>query len=583
MSSEAFPPTASVALAPGLGHAGKALPHDGPRPFDVVANPVAVAYTWDVVSDRVEWQPSAAMLLGLEGRGAPTTMSGFRSLIVDEHVRRHAAALELKDDADAPPGGVGYCSRFRFRPGGPRTHRLVEIEDVGRYWVGSDGRPGLARGVMRVLGERAPYASGLIANDYDHLTGQLSRPALTDALTVAIDRCATQGEPTSFMIASITNLHGLNQAFGFEAGDRVLCEVGRRIHGKLRSGDTLGRYSSNKFGIVLRECDSDAIHEIADRILRTVCDTPISGPFGSLGAIVSIGGVLIERRVRSVQACVHHALRALDEARRSRGPRFSLYEVNKTPELRRIEQLDIGERVANAISANRLDVVLQPIVDAKTRTPAFYESLLRLNEPGGHDLPAGVFIPVAEQLGLSGPIDRAMLGRAVHILSAKPALTVSLNVSALTCCDAAWLKLLETLVGGKPDIARRLIVEITETSAIEDLDETALFVDAVRELGCRVAIDDFGAGHTSFRYLRKLNADILKIDGEFIRDIRTDKANTVFVRAILDIAHALGMQTVAEWVADEDCADHLQAIGVDYLQGYHFGEPMAVTDLPSGR
>jgi len=192
---------------------------------------------------------------------------------------------------------------------------------------------------------------------------------------------------------------------------------------------------------------------------------------------------------------------------------------------------------------------------------------------------AGEFIEVAEQLGLSRLIDRRTLELSIDILKQHPSLCLSLNVSSLTTGDHEWLVALHRLTSGRRSLTERLTIEITETTAIHDLDQSVNFVDTLKELGCKVAIDDFGAGYTSFRNLKFLGVNMVKIDGSFVKNLADDKDDRVFVKSFIELAEAFGIETVAEWVGDERTAKLLIETGVTYMQGYHFGKPQLAADL----
>jgi EAL domain-containing protein (putative c-di-GMP-specific phosphodiesterase class I) len=176
-------------------------------------------------------------------------------------------------------------------------------------------------------------------------------------------------------------------------------------------------------------------------------------------------------------------------------------------------------------------------------------------------------VPVAEKLGLVRMLDYRMIELAVQELVDTPQLNLSVNVSPASTLDPNWSSGLAALLRANPGTAERLIVEITETAAIQDIDDTRGFVRRLKDLGCRIAIDDFGAGHTSFRNLRRLGADIVKIDGEFVQNIVKSEEDRAFVHTLLDLSRRLGHQTVAEWVQDEEAAALLAGWGCDYLQG----------------
>jgi EAL domain-containing protein (putative c-di-GMP-specific phosphodiesterase class I) len=224
-------------------------------------------------------------------------------------------------------------------------------------------------------------------------------------------------------------------------------------------------------------------------------------------------------------------------------------------------------------------LVLQPIVSAHTRLPALHEALLRLHRADGTIVPAGEFIVVAEQLGLSRLIDRRTLELAVGLLEGRPGLRLALNVSGLTASDHTWLLALQRLTGGCRSLTERLTIEITETTASEDLDQTIAFVDNLKELGCRVALDDFGAGYTSFKNLKLLDVDMVKIDGTFVENLRRDPSDRVFIKTMAELARTFGLETVAEWVGDDETAAILASSGITYLQGYHFGMPVPACEF----
>jgi EAL domain-containing protein (putative c-di-GMP-specific phosphodiesterase class I) len=233
----------------------------------------------------------------------------------------------------------------------------------------------------------------------------------------------------------------------------------------------------------------------------------------------------------------------------------------------------IEETVRAALNQDRLTLAFQPVVSAISGEIDYYECLLRMRENDGSPVACGEFITAAEEAGLIGLIDRFVLGRAIDEVSNHPAVKLGFNVSGKTAGDRPWLRLLISQLEGRADWAHRLVVEITETSALDDLEETARFVDAVRHAGCRVALDDFGAGHTSLRHLQALTVDIIKIDGSFVRDIAIRPRNRVILRHLLELTRGFGLATIAECVETAQDAALLREAGIGFLQGYYLGEP----------
>ena len=213
------------------------------------------------------------------------------------------------------------------------------------------------------------------------------------------------------------------------------------------------------------------------------------------------------------------------------------------------------------------------MVDARSHAVQFYECLLRMYAPDGKLVAAGEFVPVAERLGMIRALDRRALNMALHDLESQPNVTLAVNISGVTAGDRGWLRTLVTRLKDRPDLARRLIVEITETAALHDLEDSARFVSVLRGLGCRVAVDDFGAGYTTFRHLKALTVDVVKIDGAFVRDLANDQENQLFIRNLLSLSQTFNLCTIAECVETEEEANILLSEGVHFLQGYFFGRP----------
>jgi diguanylate cyclase (GGDEF)-like protein len=409
--------------------------------------------------------------------------------------------------------------------------------------------------------------------DHDELTGQLNRIRLTEALGTVLSRAERSGQPCAFLIAGINNLAVINETFGFDIGDEVIGAVARLIKGRLRSGDTIGRYSSNKFGIILNDCGAGAMRIASERFLKAVREHPIHTSACQLSASISIGGVVLPDQAATVHHALSYALQALERTKQKRLDCFMAYEPSPTRESSRLRNISIADEVISALDDRRMRLVLQPLICAKTRRPAHYECLLRMEKQDGTIVSAGEFMPVAEQLGLSRLIDLRTLELAIALLNKHPELCLALNVSSLTSSDHEWLVALHRLTGGRREITERLTIEITETAAIHDLDQSAAFVDALKDLGCKVAIDDFGAGYTSFKNLKLLNADLVKIDGAFVKNLATDASDRVFIKAMIELANNFGMETVAEWVGDAEAARLLTEAGITYLQGFYFGQP----------
>jgi diguanylate cyclase (GGDEF)-like protein len=540
--------------------------------LDILSVVDETAYTWDIKADRLEWQGNAANVLGVHSTADIATASGYQLLIAPEHITRRQQAIggEMASSKGAP-----YRVQYRFMPRGRRSDLSLWLEDHGHWWADADGRPARASGVIRVINERYREEQRLLyRSDHDELTGHLNRIRLIEALSAVIARAQRMRQPCAFLIVAVNNLAVINETFGFDVGDEVIAATGRVIKKNMRGGDMIGRYSSNKFGIILNDCGPGAMRIASERFMKAVREAAISTTLCQLSGTTSIGCVLIPDHAQNVHQAISHALQALHNAKAKRGECVCAYEPSPQRESVRKRNITIADEVISALDKNRMQLALQPIVSTVTRRPALYECLLRMGKADGSMVTAGEFIQMTEQLGLSRLIDRRTLELAVDLVRTHPELRLSLNVSGLTCNDHEWLVNLHRLTGGHRQLTERLTIEITETAAIDDLDQSIAFVDTLKEFGCRVAIDDFGAGYTSFKNLKHLAVDMVKIDGAFVKNLTQDASDRVFIKTMVDLARTFGMETVAEWVGDETTARILADTGITYMQGFHFGRPL---------
>jgi len=237
------------------------------------------------------------------------------------------------------------------------------------------------------------------------------------------------------------------------------------------------------------------------------------------------------------------------------------------------QQMGLANYLTKALREDKLRLAYQPIIDSKTGEVAHYEALLRLVDDKGRISSAGALIPIAERMGLISIVDRKVLEMVIKELETYPQVHLAFNVSNLTTENPEWLSHIQSLLRDRPDVASRLTVEITETAAQRDLRRTAYFVAMLQELGCQVSLDDFGSGYTSFRQLKTLSVDSVKIDGEFIRDLTDNPDNRFFVKTLLEFTELFGLKSIAEFVETGETAKLLMELGVDYMQGYYFSKP----------
>ena len=379
---------------------------------------------------------------------------------------------------------------------------------------------------------------------------------------------------------AVDNLARINEAYGFDVADETIGAVAKRLRTKMRGGDQLGRFSGNKFGVILNNCTPDDMEKAAERLISGVRDDVIRTGAGPVAATVTIGGVTAPRHAATVPEILARAQETLDRAKTKRLGSFQIYRPNVEREALRRENVRAADEIVNALNERRILLAFEPVVETNTRRTAYYECLMRIRRADGSLASASQVIPVAERLGLVRLLDHRVLEMLVGEMAAVPALNASVNVSPASITDPDWWSTLGALLRANSGVAERLIVEITELMAIHDVDDTRGFVSRVKDLGCRIAIDDFGSGFTSFRNLRKLGVDVLKIDGAFVQNLTHSNDDRSFVRSLIDLARRLELKTVAEWVQDEESARLLSEWGCDYLQGALVG--LAAVERPWG-
>ena len=537
----------------------------------------ATAYLWDFASDCIEWADNAASVLRVDDIARLRKGRAFALFIDPEHAGARYDGITGGPHAESG-AALPYSLHYRFLPEGRRAEAALWVEDSGVCFTDADGRPVQAQGTLRVIDDRRQQERAHASGNHDELTGQLNRTRLTEALTDLLSTASRSPMNGAFLLAGVNDLTLINETYGFDVGDEVIAIVGRRLGRALRGKDCIGRFSSNKFGIVLHNCDADGVEAIARRLMATVGDSVLDTSVGAVATSVSVGAVILPEHASTVQNAIGRALQALDIGRTNRSDRFNRYVPCERKESERRRNVTIADEIIRALNDRRMMIALQPIVTSRSHEPEFYECLLRMRRQDGSVTSASEFIHVAEEFGLIKLIDYRVLELTVDLLRASPKIKLALNVSAATTTDPQWMAGLEGFTGKDRSLLERLTVEITETTAISDVKAAVKFVSTLKGLGCRVALDDFGAGYTSFRSLRQLGVDMVKIDGSFIQNLGTDAEDKMFVRTLIDLARSFGVVTVGEWVGDERTVQLLEKAGVSYMQGYFFGMPELAKD-----
>jgi diguanylate cyclase (GGDEF)-like protein len=534
----------------------------------ILASLGQAAFVWDIATDMIVWSdPVGAVFPDIPSEQLASGAE-FAKLIEPQRSIRASVLLQ------SPPmhGSDGAPYRIEYGVRTSLAEPVLWIEETGCWFADSDGRPSRAQGIVRINNERHARDEQLQQlAQHDPLTGELNRPHLIAALAEAIEEAQRFRFSCGFMLICIDHLARINDAFGFDVADAVISEVSRRIRARLRGGDVLGRFSGNKFGLILKNCTVDDMTVAAERFLAAVRNEVVPTKSGPVAVTATIGAVSVPRHAHTIDEAVNRAQEALDAAKQRRIGSFSSWRPNVERDAQRRVNIRVTDEIVTALNERRIVIAFEPVVQAATREAAFFECLVRMQQHDGRVLLAPDIVPVAERLGLIRLVDHRVLELVVEELARAPDVQLSLNISPETTMDPDWWASIESLMRGNPGVAERLVVEITETVEIQDVDDLKGFVARLKDFGSRIAIDDFGAGHTSFRNLRKLGVDIVKIDGAFVQNLVHSADDRAFVQTLIDLARRLQIKTVAEWVQDEESACLLRDWGCDYIQGRLIG------------
>jgi EAL domain-containing protein (putative c-di-GMP-specific phosphodiesterase class I)/GGDEF domain-containing protein len=425
-----------------------------------------------------------------------------------------------------------------------------------------------ANGAPRMLGLTHPAAE----------TPSVTRISGRSALQTHLTRMAETLGPETLVACCVFGVDGMREfsrSYGFEAGDALACAVGARLIAALPPGSALARIGGAKFAAAIVGDDAAGVRARASAVAAEFSALSFDVGFGPVSVTLSIGAAVARAPALATPEPFDAALAALDEAcGEADGGVFVADGAVDAAELTPSAMRAGARAVMRALESGAVGIAFQPVVGAQApHKVAFRECLARLRDDDGRWVAAGRFLPKIERLDLVSTLDRRVLRLALDALRAHPTERLSVNVSVRTMRDRAWLRDLRAAAEVDPGAVERLIVEMTESAAVIDAERTRRFLDAVRAEGCAIALDDFGAGYSSFRHVRDFRPDWVKIDGGFVRGVATDPDNMLFVDTLVGIARNFEMATVAEFVETDADAATLLSLGVDCLQGYRFGVP----------
>ncbi len=433
----------------------------------------------------------------------------------------------------------------------------------------------------RIMEARLQY---LVA--HDELTGLSNRSGLEKALDFAILRCNNFKQHGALLDIDLDQFKVVNDIEGHEAGDRLLIEIATLIRATLDTEAFISRVGSNLFQVLLSKVNKAKALEVAEHLRMVIDEFDFVAEQNTYNISASIGVAIMAplekiRRPSELMSKAHHACYSAKTLGRNR---VSLFEGEDENLVTLRNDAKWVPHIRRALSEDLFQLVFQPVVKVSDGHVSHYETLIRMIGDSGELLTPEQFIPVAERMGLINHIDLWVVSHIIDFIAALPKakeeVCFTVNLSSHALQGDYLLPVLKKKLESSWISPSRLTFEITETAAVTNFEKTRLMVSKIRALGCRFAIDDFGAGFSSFNYIKNFPVDYLKIDGQFTQNLVVDSADQVLVKSMIDVAHSLGKKAIAEYVSNAEIFRILKEFGVDYVQGHLVGKA-EVELLPS--
>jgi EAL domain-containing protein (putative c-di-GMP-specific phosphodiesterase class I) len=419
------------------------------------------------------------------------------------------------------------------------------------------------------LPEKLPISSSTVLIDGEEAGYPLH---VIDALQQVIED-RDNSTYAAFLLISIDNMPMMISGFGNKVTEEAMRALLLSLKELLHYGEQvvlLSRAQKDQIAIIIHGQALPHFEETSHTIARHIKTFGYESPYGFLHMLASVASVALPRGKVAASDILNQAYVAVKSEKTVQSSEFEpVLATNASSR----HEMNMVSYITNAIRENQFCMAFQPIIRSDTGKVAHYEALLRVVKSNNEMTTAGPLIPVAERMGLIDIIDEMVLDKMLEEMLAAPDLKLSFNVSNLTANSTAWLRKFSLIAKEYPEVISRMMVEITETAVHLDLRRTAYFVAAVQAHGATVALDDFGSGYTSFRQLKSLSVDVIKIDGIFVKDLTENHDNRLFIKTMLDFTNGFGLETVAEFVENGETAKILMDLGVHYMQGYYFGFP----------
>ncbi|HXF65345.1 MAG TPA: EAL domain-containing protein [Burkholderiales bacterium] len=477
------------------------------------------------------------------------------------------------------PGEILGELEIQMADGRVLTQQVHAVEDVygrpvGHLWLFDD-----------VTRERQTADQLIYLAERDALTGLYNRHRFNEELARLIAEAERNDSRVALLFFDLDDFKYINDTFGHRAGDAMLIRLAGEVAGQVRRNETFARLGGDEFAILVPDISDEMLRVLAERITRSIAAVRFQFEGQSLRLTSSLGIAVYPDHADNAEDLIARADAAMYQAKEAGKNAWRFYRSELDTAFQMVRRMSWNDRIVHALENGLMELQFQGVYRVAGRALSHFEVLVRMRDADDPSrlLMPGQFIPMAEKSGRILDIDRWVLREAIRLLSeleAVPALAV--NISGRSFDEPTLPQYIAGELGRRGVAPRRLMVELTETSAVSDLHDAQRFIEALHQTGCGVSLDDFGTGFSSFAYLKHLQVDAVKIDGLFIRNLPKEYDNQLFVRAMATVARGLHKTIVAEGVEDEETLQMLAGFGVDCVQGYHLERPRADHPLLAG-
>lgn len=529
----------------------------------VLASTGDAGYILNLQTKEIEWLGQTSIYHS--DKNSTLNVADFNKKINPQDLPRR-----IKSFFEHTEHGKSFACEYRFNKADGET---IWVRENGFSEIDLNGQAHFF-GIIKDISTEKSLQQGLpVSTIKDTLTNLPNRDATKGIIEKSLSVQGDLKKTGTVFCVGIDRFHIIEEAYGTQISEEIFKAVADRLKEIKGEEVELGVIAGDAFVMVAPKLCGAYRRYKAFEIIKFFAERPIITSVGALRVTLSIGSVDMSQKDLTGGCLLQRGETALHKARKFGQSAYKAYDLEASDRDALRSWVVTGEQFVQSMADNRVKLAYQGVIDYDTKENFFYESLIRMIDLDGNPIPAAMFIPAVEKMGLSRMADIHAVTLAMQELEIYKDITLSVNISALTIMDSEWLKQVKRVLQGRREMASRLVVEITESAAMKDIDRAKEFITILRGLGCRIALDDFGAGHTSFSQLDTLAIDIVKIDKSFIDGMNKKKQNQLFIRALHMLADGFGLSTVAEGVETLSDADILSSEGIKNLQGYAFSRP----------